>query len=78
MGGPSIRERGAPYGSDLCLYAAADIPTPQFGPGDVRLAHVPREQVSVSEVVAVARTLVLAALRSVGTRSSGERESRRP
>ncbi|MCZ1005980.1 ArgE/DapE family deacylase [Streptomyces lydicus] len=68
VGGPSIRERGAPYGSDLRLYAAADIPTLQFGPGDVRLAHSPREQVSVSEVVAVARTLVLAVLRSVGTR----------
>ncbi|MGX1759309.1 ArgE/DapE family deacylase [Streptomyces lydicus] len=68
VGGPSIRERGAPYGSDLRLYAAADIPTLQFGPGDVRLAHSPREQVSVSEVVAVARALVLAVLRSVGTR----------
>ncbi|AJC60737.1 ArgE/DapE family deacylase [Streptomyces sp. 769] len=68
VGGPRVRERGAPYGSDLRLYTAADIPTLQFGPGDVRLAHSAREQVSVPEIAAVARTLVLAALRTVGTR----------
>ncbi|MGW1258938.1 ArgE/DapE family deacylase [Streptomyces sp. NPDC002513] len=67
VGGPRVRERGAPYGSDLRLYAAAGIPTLQFGPGDVRLAHSPREHVSVPEIVAVARTLVLAVLRTVGT-----------
>lgn len=66
--GPRLRERGAPYGSDLRLYAAAGIPTLQFGPGDVSLAHGPREQVSLSEVVEVARTLVLAVLRGVGTK----------
>lgn len=68
VGGPPVREHGAPYGSDLRLYAAADIPTLQFGPGDVRLAHSAREQVSLPEVVAVARTLVLAVLRTVGTK----------
>lgn len=67
VGGPRVRERGAPYGSDLRLYAAADIPTLQFGPGDVRLAHSAQEQVSVPEVAAVARTLALAVLRTVGT-----------
>lgn len=65
--GSVTRERGAPYGSDLRLYAAAGVPTLQFGPGDVRLAHSPLEQVSLSETVKVARTLVLAALRTVGT-----------
>jgi acetylornithine deacetylase len=59
-------ERGAPYGSDLRLYSGAGIPTLQYGPGDVRLAHGPREQVRVSEVVTVTRALVLATLRSVG------------
>ncbi|MEU7474668.1 ArgE/DapE family deacylase [Lentzea sp. NPDC042327] len=59
-------ERGAPYGSDLRLYAAAGIPTLQYGPGDVRLAHGPREQVGVAEVVTATRALVLAALRAVG------------
>ncbi|MEV6211175.1 ArgE/DapE family deacylase [Kitasatospora sp. NPDC051914] len=67
VGGPRLPERGAPYGSDLRLYAAAGVPTLQFGPGDVRLAHSPREQVSVRETVQVARTLVLAVLRTAGT-----------
>ncbi|MEU6070448.1 ArgE/DapE family deacylase [Streptomyces sp. NPDC047082] len=62
------RERGAPYGSDLRLYAGAGIPTLQFGPGDVRVAHSAEERVSVSEVVGVARALVLTVLRTVGTR----------
>ncbi|GAA2263371.1 ArgE/DapE family deacylase [Glycomyces scopariae] len=66
-GGPRPRERGAPYGSDLRLYAGAGIPTLQFGPGDVRVAHSPREHVRLAEVVEVARTLVLAVLRTVGT-----------
>ncbi|MEW1911890.1 ArgE/DapE family deacylase [Kitasatospora sp. NPDC085895] len=66
VGGPALRERGAPYGSDLRLYAAAGVPTLQFGPGDVRVAHSPREQVSVRETAEVARTLVLAVLRSAG------------
>ncbi|MET8948073.1 ArgE/DapE family deacylase [Streptomyces sp. NPDC004542] len=68
VGGPRVPAHGAPYGSDLRLYAAANIPTLQFGPGDVRLAHSPREQVLLPEVVAVARTLVLAVLRAVGTK----------
>ncbi|MFI6333302.1 ArgE/DapE family deacylase [Micromonospora chersina] len=68
VGGPRLPERGAPYGSDLRLYAGAGVPTLHFGPGDVRVAHGPREQVRVSEIVAAARTLVLATLRSVGIR----------
>lgn len=60
-------ELGAPYGSDLRLYAGAGVPTLQYGPGDVRLAHGPREQVFLSEVVTVARALVLTTLRAVGT-----------
>jgi acetylornithine deacetylase len=66
-GGPRPRECGAPYGSDLRLYAAAGIPTLQFGPGDVRVAHSPWEHVRLSEILEVTRTLVLAALRAVGT-----------
>ncbi|GAA4785025.1 ArgE/DapE family deacylase [Streptomyces ziwulingensis] len=62
-----LRERGAPYGSDLRLYAAAGIPTLQYGPGDIQVAHSGRERVSLGEVVAVARTLVVGALRVVGT-----------
>jgi acetylornithine deacetylase len=69
-GGPPIRERGAPYGSDLRLYAAGGIPTLHYGPGDVRLAHGPDEAVEVDEVVRVAETLVLTALRTCGVDSS--------
>ncbi|MEV5551664.1 ArgE/DapE family deacylase [Streptomyces sp. NPDC052309] len=67
-GGPALRERGAPYGSDLRLYAGAGIPTLQFGPGDIQVAHSEREHVSLREVVAVTRTLVVALLRTVGTK----------
>jgi acetylornithine deacetylase len=70
-GRPRPEECGAPYGSDLRLYAAAGIPTLQFGPGDVRLAHGPREQVPLGEVVDVTRTLVLAVLRAVGCHDDG-------
>jgi acetylornithine deacetylase len=62
--GPRPRERGAPYGSDLRLYAAAGVPTLHYGPGDVRLAHGPDESVPVRELVAVTESLVLALLRA--------------
>lgn len=63
-GGPRPRERGAPYGSDLRLYADAGIPTMHYGPGDVRLAHGPEESVEIDELLAVTETLVLTLLRS--------------
>ncbi|GII55336.1 acetylornithine deacetylase [Planotetraspora thailandica] len=53
----------APYGSDLRLYAAGGIPTLHYGPGDVRLAHAPREQVDLRELRDVTRALALLALR---------------
>jgi acetylornithine deacetylase len=56
----------APYGSDLRLYAAAGIPTLQYGPGDVRLAHSTQESVALDEVVGVARALAVLAVRRVG------------
>ena len=67
-GGTRLRERGAPHGSDLRLYAGAGIPTLHYGPGDVRLAHGPDEAVDLDEVLTVTRALVLAVLRSCGTR----------
>ena len=45
-------ERGAPYGSDLRLYAAAGIPTLHYGPGSPREAHGPDESVSIEELLA--------------------------
>jgi len=65
-GDRSPRERGAPYGSDLRLYNAAGIPTLHLGPGEVRHAHSPLEQVALSEVADVARALVLVILRTCG------------
>jgi acetylornithine deacetylase len=66
-GGPVLRERGAPYGSDLRLYAAEGVPTLHYGPGDVRLAHGPDESVEIDDVVRVTEALVLSALRACGT-----------
>lgn len=67
-GAPPPRRRGAAYGSDLRHYTGAGIPTLQFGPGDIEVAHSPREQVSLRETVAAARTLALTVLRTVGTK----------
>ncbi|MCW2811775.1 MAG: putative deacetylase/succinyl-diaminopimelate desuccinylase [Friedmanniella sp.] len=50
-------ERGAPWGSDLRLYAGAGVPTLHYGPGDVRLAHGPDESVPVAEVLTCAEVL---------------------
>lgn len=46
---------GAPYGSDLRQYAAAGIPTVQFGPGHIEHAHAVDEYVPIDEVVLSAR-----------------------
>ena len=51
------RRRGAPYGSDLRLYNAGGIPSVHLGPGEVRYAHSPLEQVRLEEVGEIARTL---------------------
>ena len=60
-------EAAAPYGSDLRLYTGVGgIPTLHYGPGDVRLAHAPRESVPLAEVVEVARALALVAARRLG------------
>jgi len=51
VGGSRPALGAAPYGSDLRLYAGlGGIPALHFGPGDVRLAHAPRERVSISEL----------------------------
>lgn len=64
-GGPPPKERGAPYGSDLRLYAAAGIPTLHYGAGDVRLAHGPDESVDLAEMQTAARGLGTLLLRGV-------------
>jgi len=53
----------APYGSDLRLLTGnGHIPTLQYGPGDVTLAHGPNESVPIEDIAITARTLALLAL----------------
>lgn len=66
--GSAPPERAAAYGSDLRLYAAEEIPTVHFGPGDVRLAHTCREQVPLSDLISTARAVALLVVRTCGTR----------
>lgn len=63
-----VAARGAaPYGSDLRLYTGiGGIPTLHYGPGDVRFAHAPREQVAIEELLRSARSLALLAARRCG------------
>ena len=57
----------APYGSDLRLYVGVGgIPTLHYGPGDVRMAHAPREQVSLTEMFEVTRSLAVLAVDRLG------------
>lgn len=58
--------QGAPYGSDLRLYAAAGVPTIQLGPGSVASAHTIDESVSLAEIVAFARVYAVLAMRLCG------------
>jgi acetylornithine deacetylase len=54
----------ATYGSDLRLYTGiGGISTLHYGPGAVRHAHAPAEQVKLDEVVQCARALALLAVR---------------
>jgi acetylornithine deacetylase len=58
---------GVTYGADMRLLVnAGGIPTVLFGPGDVRVAHMPDEYVPVAELRSAAQTLVLTALRFCG------------
>jgi acetylornithine deacetylase len=62
-GSPVPAVKGAPYGSDLRQYAAAGIPTLQYGPGDVRYAHAADEHVALSDVLHAARAYALLTVR---------------
>lgn len=65
--GRSQQSWGAPYGSDLRLLTnIAGIPTIQYGPGDVTLAHGPGESVPIDEVITAAQTLALLAMDHCG------------
>ena len=54
---------GVPYGSDLRLMTEiGDVPTVQYGPGDVAQAHAADEWVSLSELAQATRVFALAVI----------------
>ena len=58
---------GASYGSDLRLMIGlGNVPTLHYGPGHVNLAHAPNENVPVSDLETVARTLIAVVLQFCG------------
>ena len=63
------------YGADMRLLVNdGGIPTVLFGPGDVRHAHRPDESVPIDDLLTVARTLALVAMRFCGRASDKHRE----
>lgn len=60
------RRVAAPYGSDQRHYTAAGVPTVLYGPGSLADAHAPDEKVSLTDTVAVARTLAVLVARRCG------------
>jgi acetylornithine deacetylase len=67
-GRPTLIE-GVTYGADMRLLVnVGTIPTVLFGPGDVRVAHMPDEHVPIEELLAATQTLILTALRFCGVR----------
>jgi acetylornithine deacetylase len=65
--GAPARVEGMTYGADMRLLVhEGRTPTVLFGPGDVRVAHRPDEFVPIADLLAVTRTLALAALRFCG------------
>jgi len=62
---PSVE--GVTYGADMRLLVnVGGIPTVLFGPGDVRVAHMPDEYVPIDQLRAAAEALVLTAIRFCG------------
>lgn len=69
--GTAPRMHGMPFGADMRLLVnEGAIPTVLFGPGDIRRAHAPDEFVTIPELEAATRALVLTIMRfaGVGTR----------
>ena len=62
--GRPVPLEGMTYGADMGLLSnVAGIPTVLFGAGDIRRAHRPDEYVDVAELVAMSRSLAVAATR---------------
>jgi len=67
MIGEEPEMHGVTYGADMRLLVnEGKTPAVLFGPGDVRGAHKPNEHVAISDLVTVASTLALTALRFCG------------
>jgi len=67
--GQPARVEGMTYGADMRLLVnEGGIPTVLYGAGDVRRAHRPDECVPIDELLIVARTLVVSAMRFCGIR----------
>jgi acetylornithine deacetylase len=65
-GAPPVVE-GVTYGADMRLLVnVGRTPTVLFGPGDVRVAHMPDEHVAVAELETAARVLIVTAIRFCG------------
>ncbi|WP_370591338.1 ArgE/DapE family deacylase [Saccharopolyspora montiporae] len=62
-GGAAPAAVGAPYGTDLRQYAAAGIPTLQYGPGDVSYAHAHDEHVGLADLRRAAAAYAVLVLR---------------
>ncbi len=58
---------GATYGADMRLLVnVGGIPTVLYGPGDVRVAHMPDEHIALADLRAAAEVLIVTALRYCG------------
>ena len=59
--------KGVTYGADMGLIAnVGSTPAVLFGAGDIRVAHRPDEYVEIEDLVTMARTLAVAAMRFCG------------
>ncbi len=67
--GSAPRVEGVTYGADMRLLVnVGAIPTVLFGPGDVRVAHMPDEHVPIDDLRVAAQALILTAVRFCGVR----------
>ena len=65
--GREVSLEGVTYGADMGLIAnVGSTPAVLFGAGDIRVAHRPDEYVEIEDLVTMARTLAVAAMRFCG------------
>ena len=64
VAGAASPVEGVTYGADMRLLVnVGGIPTVLFGPGDVRVAHMPDENVPIDDLLVAAQALVVTAVR---------------